>query len=230
MFGSGNARMSRSMGCASNLGRAPLFCFLDASDARRLDIEFFRNIDEQMKTGGLEAMLHDLASLKQPAWVELRDPPRTAALMDQIEHGLKPHHRWIETVLKWGAFGSAVSTLRPTDGSKLDEMKSKKILADLVYQAYGDYATEHRVQYPAARSQIGTLLGELGVCRRRVGKKNASHYEFPSLAAMRNTATEKFGFDFGELVSVDETGKAVGEGELGAWTDYGCGGVLPSAE
>ncbi len=112
----------------------------------------------------------------------------------------------------------------------IDEVNSKEIRADVVYQAYLDYATEHRVQYPASRGQIGTLLGELGVCRRRVGKKNKSHYDFPSLAAMRNTAAENFGFDFGELVSVDETGKAVGEGELGAWTDYGCGGVLPSAE
>ncbi len=36
------------------------FCMLDLSDARMQDHPYFAAIEDQMKTGGLEAMLYDL--------------------------------------------------------------------------------------------------------------------------------------------------------------------------
>jgi hypothetical protein len=59
---------------------------LDVSDKHMGDTQYFSKIINQMKNGGLEAMLYDL--LHHEIDVDLRKIPRTEALLDQIILGL----------------------------------------------------------------------------------------------------------------------------------------------
>ena len=63
---------------------------------------FFGAIDEQMENGGLEAMMYDLSRLVRPSWVNLRSPPRTPWLLDQISESLDVMHKWWGEVLAEG--------------------------------------------------------------------------------------------------------------------------------
>ena len=76
---------------------------LEASDAHRRDIPYFKAIDAQMSAGGLEAMLHDLLNLPQPDWIELRLPPDTPWLVRQIAYSLHTDQAWLRSVLTEGA-------------------------------------------------------------------------------------------------------------------------------
>src|SRR5262249_19824768 len=55
------------------------FCVLDVSDAHMQDTKYFRAIDEQMKSGGREAMLYDLQH-EDLSGFDPRNLPATAAL------------------------------------------------------------------------------------------------------------------------------------------------------
>lgn len=59
------------------------FMVTDVSDKRIQDKNYFRQIHNQMKNGGLEAMFHDLLEL-DISNIDIRTIPRTEALLDQI--------------------------------------------------------------------------------------------------------------------------------------------------
>lgn len=63
-------------------GKERRFFVLDVSAKRIRDLEYFEAIDQQMKSGGSEAMLHDLLHMDLTGF-EVRDFPQTAALREQ---------------------------------------------------------------------------------------------------------------------------------------------------
>ena len=58
------------------------FFVLNVSDERQQDLEYFGAIDQEMKSGGLEALLYDLQQYDLSGF-ELRRVPSTQGLLDQ---------------------------------------------------------------------------------------------------------------------------------------------------
>jgi hypothetical protein len=69
------------------------FCVLHVSDKKKEDIPYFEDIVEQMRTGGLEAMLYDLLKMDISAFT-LRIIPKTEALFEQKERSMEPLEKW----------------------------------------------------------------------------------------------------------------------------------------
>lgn len=69
------------------------YCVFECSPTRRGDIKFFKDIDEEMKNGGLEAMMYELSTWNPEehypgiGWDILRTPPMTEELQEQSEAG-----------------------------------------------------------------------------------------------------------------------------------------------
>jgi len=112
------------------------YLVLDISDQRKKDFEYFKTIKNQMDNGGREALLHHLLNHKISDSIELRDPPRTAGLQDQVELSLRPAEQWWFEVLKErsiphrGADGIGLSTVRlhyPLDAA-IDDYSTKYVM------------------------------------------------------------------------------------------------------
>jgi len=74
------------------------FCVLKTSSDKQKDFAYFRAIDDQMKAGGVEAMMHDLLQLDYSG-IELRNAPKTAGLAEQVEESLNmPLSFWKEVL------------------------------------------------------------------------------------------------------------------------------------
>lgn len=69
------------------------FLVLDISDEHRQDNTYFRAMNQQMRAGGYEALLHHLMTLDLSEF-EVRRVPETRALQDQTEMSLDPLESW----------------------------------------------------------------------------------------------------------------------------------------
>ena len=69
------------------------FAVLDVGEAQMQNHAYFAAIDEQMKNGGHEALLHHLLNFDLST-VNLREIPKTAALVDQKLSSLDPEQGW----------------------------------------------------------------------------------------------------------------------------------------
>ncbi|RWN54142.1 primase-helicase family protein [Mesorhizobium sp.] len=107
------------------------------SDARRGDAAYFEALATEIKSGRIaSAMLHDLLNLDISS-VDLRRPPRTAALMQQIATNFPDRDKWLRGVLTTGSFTVA-------DGRDLlDERTAEKwqtesirIAKEQVYESF----------------------------------------------------------------------------------------------
>ena len=75
------------------------FFVLEISDERQGDHAYFAAIEEQMKAGGLAAMLHDLLAFDLSN-TNIRSVPATAALLENKERSLEPVEAWLHDVLQ----------------------------------------------------------------------------------------------------------------------------------
>lgn len=69
------------------------FCVLDIGKAAQQNIEYFAEMERQMENGGREALLRYLLDFDLST-VDLRRIPRTAALDEQVVHGLELVPGW----------------------------------------------------------------------------------------------------------------------------------------
>jgi Family of unknown function (DUF5906) len=77
------------------------FCVLDAGEKRKRDHAYFAAIDEEMNTGGREALLHYLLNFDLSK-VNLREIPKTDALLDQKLASFSVEESWWYDVLHRG--------------------------------------------------------------------------------------------------------------------------------
>lgn len=75
---------------------------LDVNEKFFEDFAFFDKIDQEMANGGLEAMVYDLMHRK--ITTNQRKAPRTDALTDLIERGLRTEEAWLLKVVHEGEF------------------------------------------------------------------------------------------------------------------------------
>lgn len=78
------------------------FAIYDVTDARLQDAAYFGAMRAELEAGGYPALLRDLLARDISA-VDLRKPPRTAGLADQIRLSLKPDQAWWAGILETGA-------------------------------------------------------------------------------------------------------------------------------
>jgi hypothetical protein len=173
----------------------------DISETHTRDTAYFEAIDREMDNGGREALLHHLLNydIKQ---VNLREIPRTTALLEQIVSSAMPERAWWFDVLSNGIlpYGSDEANVCP-----------KRIL-------YQRYVRATRMQ-GVSRRQIETTIGmflkkvvgpELKNDEKKDYKvvdryghqttENGRVYRFPSL----KTCRQRFAKAIGQEVSWNE--------------------------
>ena len=227
------------------------FFVTEVSDRHRQDIPYFKAIDEQMNDGGLAAMMFDLQQLRQPRWVELRTPPATPWLAEQVARSLKVTDQWWQSVLTDGGFvGGGVDEAWPEDdaavtpdmvregrmfsgkGAENLEPGWLRISTDNAHAHYVAYARDVR-RRAETKAQLGIFLHNIGgkPCRPRGHEGRKNSYDLPPLPELRAAFTAMHGVRFGsdERTSYSNIIPAgLGEdAELKAWECYGSGGGLP---
>jgi hypothetical protein len=85
------------------------FFVLQCLEDMRGDLDYFEAIDQQMKNGGLEAMVYEMMHWNPPSgsWNILRKPPKTPWLAEQGITSLPSHERFILKLIRdgqWKAF------------------------------------------------------------------------------------------------------------------------------
>lgn len=121
------------------------FFVLDVSDARIQDSSYFRAIDDQMETGGREALLHMLLTRDLSEFI-VQDFPRTEALRDQQELSWKDEEVWwYEKLMDGLLFEEGEAWL--TEVPKSDLQKD-----------YEAYALKRRVLRPLSPTATGKFL------------------------------------------------------------------------
>jgi len=93
-------------------GDARRFFVLEPSEKHKEDFAYFAAIDEQMKSGGLEALLYHLKFEVDISEFQPRNAPRTIALLDQKLKNLSAIERFWLDCLRKGAIGDRVRWMR----------------------------------------------------------------------------------------------------------------------
>ena len=153
------------------------FCVLDVSRARIGDRQYFNSIYDQMKNGGLEAMLYDLLHL-DISNVDLRAIPKTTALFDQIVQSFDSVKRfWFESLAKGCVDGQGTS------------WKTLIIKAEL-YEAYKGGCRGINSRVIAAETKFWKDFRSLCLVTDRRPRKNNPdrklYVEIPALKACRD--------------------------------------------
>jgi hypothetical protein len=176
----------------------------DKSDAKRKAAEestgrrdpYFDNITHQMDNGGLEAMLFDLEHLHIPAFVNLRSPPRTPWLAEQVAHGLSVYEKWWLACLRNGAIDDSL------DGStEWKDDTPLSVSTTLTSNSLKAFAREMHTRVNEV--QLGKFMHSefVGATRKRgeghqLSKHRPWHYEFPPLSELRKRFTATFNIPF----------------------------------
>jgi hypothetical protein len=132
---------------------------LDVGDARACDGEYFAAIEQEMKDGGLEALMHVLETFDLST-VDVYTPPKTAALLEQKEQSMEPHEKWWLECLREGRIRHA------QEQDEWDEFERcgwpEKVLKDDLWESYSMWAKEHNVRSQRrTRQQLHTWLRKL---------------------------------------------------------------------
>lgn len=165
------------------------YCVLHVSDKHIQDHEYFAAIDEELKHGGLESMLHHLQSLDISEF-EVRAVPKTAELIRQKLQSLDPLQEWWFQKLCDGE-------LLPQCGWEL--VPSNELFDDFINSAQKIGRNIKGYSNTSFGMNISKLLPRnwpKKMYRKSSGSAGrANHYEFPSLKHCRKYFEEKLGVD-----------------------------------
>jgi hypothetical protein len=130
------------------------YAVLNASDHRIGDKVYFNEIGAQMEDGGLAAMIYDMLRLDISDF-EVRDFPRTEALVQQKRHSLDSLHCWWLAVLERGfvwksRFGAPV----------LVEWQ-ERFSTELLFRSYSQWCQETRPYDRKSREELGVMMAKL---------------------------------------------------------------------
>jgi hypothetical protein len=200
---------------------------LDARNDHRNVKAWFDPIIEQMKQGGLAAMMWDLQNLWIPFGVNLRHPPSTPASTAQKVQSFSSEESWWHHVLsegelsaniQWPVPGSEAAAKALANFGAADDRQRKAqieggltITCAAVYQSYTDYCRDTKVRYPVNAKQLGKMLASVGVehTREPTGERKYC-YHFKPLEAHREAFTARVGELFDEEIT---------EGDIACWDD-----------
>jgi hypothetical protein len=154
------------------------FATLDVGEDRVQDHAYFAAIDAEMNNGGREALLHHLLNydLRQ---INLREIPRTAALVEQQIATLTPDQAWWLDILRRGEL-PGLSQDRCCDSS-------------LLYHHYTDHLEQSGRSRKSMETGLGIFLRKVvgpDLIDRRSVDRSYRHYRFPSLTECRHRFSE----------------------------------------
>jgi hypothetical protein len=163
------------------------FAVLDVGDAHRGDHAYFGAIEKQMNEGGREALLDHLLGFDLSS-VNLRQIPKTAALLDQKIASLSPEMSWLLDFLRAGQL--------PWGENGGDYRQCK---AELIFDSYIEHAKRQGVNRRAIETTLGMYLRKVfptipsPLPKVTIGGKRVPMYRFPPLAECRRRFAEDFG-------------------------------------
>lgn len=143
---------------------------LNVSDRRKQDKKYFAAIDDEMMNGGYEAFLYDMLNYDLTGF-EVRDVPKTEALLEQKLQSMPPHQHWWYGILQEGR-------LLPDDKEWCSEVKKNAL-----QQYYADTLHLAGQRHRAYATQLGRYLQELVPQLRSASKP--PRYIFPPLELCR---------------------------------------------
>ena len=168
------------------------FFVLDVSSKRKQDTAYFAAIDEQMNNGGAEAFLHDLLN-DGDGWraIDLRNPPKTKALLDQVVEGLPVVALWwMAALVEGGIYDDSGMFLPFNDGVHTLVAKSH-VYADARKAVRGTWVEK------SLPTKVGAYLYENipGLEDSKVTRHGdrIPTYVFPALEEMRAAFETKYG-------------------------------------
>ena len=156
------------------------FAVIEIGDAQIRNAAYFAAIDDEANDGGREALLHDLVHFDLAA-VDLREVPKTGALLDQKIASLTSEQGWWLDVLQEGRL--------PWGAGRADACASAMLFDHFIM-----HASKRGAKRRSIETQIGSFLKKVSPgLRRKVGPytdkegydTEGSLYEFPSLATCR---------------------------------------------
>jgi Family of unknown function (DUF5906) len=136
------------------------YVILDVGEARMQDIAYFQAIWEQMESGGLSAMLHELLR-RDISKFQVRRVPNTDALDDQKIRSLKPELAWLHEVLARGYVYRSKHRLTRDFNCWMEWVST-----ELLYASYFDYAAQHKERYPLPLVPFGKFMSGIAKAKR----------------------------------------------------------------
>jgi hypothetical protein len=169
------------------------FFALKASDAHIQDTAYFAALVKEIDNGGAEAMLYDLLRYDFSG-VDLRNPPKTEALAEQVESNLEGPNKWWFSVLSDGGFLDDAGDL--SCETKDWETKSVTINRKHAFDAYNNAVATYGMKSADVRS-VGKFISTVapGMTTRKSGEKR--WYVFPPLVKLRGDFEKIAGVRFG---------------------------------
>jgi Family of unknown function (DUF5906)/Primase C terminal 2 (PriCT-2) len=135
------------------------FYVLDAADNRVGHFEYFKEIDKQMKGGGLAAMIHELLHRNISSF-NTRQIPQTEGLKVQQSLSLSSLERWWLTVLERGF------VWKSRHGAPWFSDWHEFFTTELLERSYHEWCNENRTLERKSRMQLGMFMTKLYVHSR----------------------------------------------------------------
>lgn len=175
------------------------FAIFEVSDAHRADHAYFKAMQDQLDSGGYEALLDHLLSF-DCSNIDLRRPPHTSGLIQQKLQTLDPVAQWWAEVLE-NARLTGLDNL-----SIRHEPWDDTVLAQRVVDSYEAHARRTGVTRRANEMGVARKLFEfvpgLAKARTALGLKGfgkSIYYRFPSLEQCRRGFLEYLGLSPTEI-------------------------------
>jgi hypothetical protein len=182
------------------------FAVLDVGEGHMQDKAYFAAIDEQIDSGGREALLDHLLKFDLKG-VDLRTIPKTAALLDQKISTLDPMQGWWLDMLMRGELPEQLSDDGPTGIGTC--------FVSSIFDSYLEHAQKQGVRRRSLEVQMGIFLNKHvpGLRRReRVTERLRDYvYDFPPLATCREAYAESLQQD---IKWPEKAGWGDGTGEI----------------
>ena len=166
------------------------FFVLDIPDSQMRNYGYFQAIADQMDNGGCEALLYDLLRLNISE-INLREIPRTDALLDQIIMSMNSVEKFWFNLL--------------VEGDIYVERSSAGF-----FDSYKRFCTEQKIKYPMINRQFGKEIRRLcpGLRKVRTGSSHSRtyFYEFPDLETCREQFETSLNMriDWDDLTDTDD--------------------------
>lgn len=169
------------------------FCVLDVGSDKKQDIKYFRAIVQQMDNDGCEALLHFLQN-RDMSGVNLRDFPKTSALMDQKIQSMDAIEKWFLDVLQRGYFNLANEKWGEPTEKWGEPIETAKVQESLSKSSSFTNQKSH-----VNETQLGKKLTKLvsGLKKQRITKhaQRSYVYAFPPLEECRKQFSKNTGVE-----------------------------------
>lgn len=151
------------------------FAMFDVSKARQQDAEYFKAIFDEMEDGGYEALLHHLQNYDIEG-INLRQPPKIEALLDQILASMPVEQSWWLEVLQQGKIKSH------------DKEWEAPFKFEKLHQSYTDHARELGLRRPLTKEVLGRRVRKFApIYYKRPDNKKPREYWLQPLEDCRRT-------------------------------------------